>query len=344
MITMILSQNNVSTKLFLSFSIIVCLTITLLYYFQFLPVYKKLANSSLNDKLNIMIRLYQNTLSSAIQTSDDVTLLNSVEDIMKFDGVTTAYILDKTGKVLISNRTSEWGKIYSDYLTKNALQSNYNRIQESEKDNEFLFSAPLSTSTILCVGCSKEKAEKNLGYIKQKYIYTSLIIIVAAILITLAVIYQFITKRYEGLKHNIQSVTLSKGGTLPDLGKDEFGEISALINSLIEAVTTPRGPTCADNNAELIREIIKRTPLEIMVIDSENKIAAISKRFAELISADENSVICKHIMDVIKNSELISFITQSAEDPGKTTNTLISGNRIDSYALPNSAGILLFLK
>jgi len=345
-----INLNSVSTKLFLSFSIIFCLVISFLYYFQFLPVHKKLSDSSLNEKLNIMLNLYKNTLSSALESSDDVTMLNSIENIMRFDGVSSVYILDKNGKVLTHDNTSEWGKTYNDNLTKNALLSNFKRIQNAGKDNDYLFSVPLSTSATLCVGLTKEKTEKNLAYIEQNYLYTSLIIFIITVSIILVIINSQIAKRFNVLDRLIESITLSKKGVIPDIGKDEFGEIATHINILLSSLQISGSLNSGDlfnenkNYIGIISELLKTFATGIMVIDSENRITALNRPFGDFLSIDEKSIIGKHILDVIKTADLTTLITKSSQTPGSPIRSLINGRQIEALSLTNSAGVILSIK
>ena len=348
-----LNLNSVSIRLLLFITILFGCIIAFIYTFQFLPVHKQLADASLAEKLNIITGQYQNSLSSALKASDDVTVLNSIDAIIKFDGVTDAYIVDKTGKVLTHNKTSEWGKVYTDPLTKTAAASVSRRIQNTGKDNEYLFSVPLGSSATLCVGLTKERAEKNLEAIKNEYLFTSLTVYLITVVMIYLILNTLFISKFKSLTRLTDSVALSKGRTIPYISKDEFGEITAKINALLSNQTNSSqinaGTLCPDsrNILLLMNHIIKDLPSGILVIDSENRIAAINKPFQDLLGITDPDLTGRHLLDLVSIPELFELIAKATENSGSTIIGIVKGKQMKVRSIVNEkkeiAGEILFL-
>ena len=339
-----INLSSVSIKLFLFLSILFGCIIAFVYAFQFLPVHKKLTDASLAEKLNIMAGLYQNPLSNALKASDDVTVLNSIDGIMRFDGVTTAYIVDKTGKVISSNKTSEWGKVFTDTLTKNASASASRRIQGAGKENEYLFSVPLSSSAVLCVGITKEKTAKNLEGIKHEYLFTSLTIYLLAALMIFSIINALLISRFRRLARLIDSAALSRGGTIPYDSKDEFGTIASKINALLANSTATANSSGSlgsesQNMGFLLNELLRDYPSGLLVIDADNRIAAINKPFQDFLSLTGTNLTGKHLLDVVKIPELFALVAKVSENAGTSINAEVKGKQIKARSVTNDKGL-----
>ncbi|MCX5781191.1 MAG: hypothetical protein NT145_00565 [Elusimicrobia bacterium] len=341
--------NSLSIKLIVFLSILFACIIAFIYFFQFVPIQKKLYDSQIKEKLDNIVNLYQNSLSKALQNSDDLTILNSIENIMKYDGIYTAYIINKTGKVITHNETSEWNRIYTDPFSKNAVSAASSLIQNTLKSNKFLFSCPISSCTTLCVGFSKEKTEKNIENTRQKFIFISLILFLATILSIFVIVNTLFASPFKKLEHFINSVTLSKGGTIPELGKDDFGRIASQINTLLSSVQSA-SPSHSERYYKqdqkmslLIKDLSNHISSGLMIIDAENRIISVNSQFLVFLSMTGKDIIGKHLLDAVKMPELFSLIAKSAEKPGTAIIESILGKEIKVITV-DDAGVILFLK
>jgi|GEM_PF-2759309 len=341
-------MNGTSFKLIALLAALFGCIIAFIYAFQFLPLEKKLADSSLREELSILVSLYQNPLASALQNADDVSMLKTVDNVMRFDGVSSAYIVDQSGKVITHNKTSEWGKIYADILTKRAIAATSRRIQNTGKPNEFLFSVPLTSSATLCVGLTKEKTEKNIENTRQEYIFTSLIIFLITTIIIFLIVNSLFTANFSRLSRLLKSITLSRGGKLPELKKDEFGKIADEINELLSVSRSLDSTQTDEQNVGIVfvtGEIVKDLSYGLMVIDSQNRIAAANDIFLNFLGMQKINLIGKHVLDAIKMPELLKLLSTISQTPGTALSESINGVRVNGRAVLNDknhiAGIVL---
>ena len=126
-------------NIFMQFVLFACLVVTLLlayiYLFQYLPSQERLLRRNIFDKLKVIAQLSKPALTKAITGKDDISLLSQIENIVKVDDVSTAYILDNNGKVVMHDKTNEWGAVYTDAVSRLAVSKKDNLVQ-STKDGK----------------------------------------------------------------------------------------------------------------------------------------------------------------------------------------------------------------
>ncbi|MHB9156204.1 MAG: hypothetical protein ACYC5N_11055 [Endomicrobiales bacterium] len=292
------------------------------YLYQYLPAERKLHREALYARAKAAFDVSLRPLERALGTSDDLALLSQVENIMKIDDVRAAYILDRGGRVLTHNSTSEWNKTYTDPVSRNAVKAQTLLLQRGGEDKEYVFSAPLGSSATLCLGLSSRKIDEAVSLASRTALYSALIVMVLAAALFLFFLYYGIGGRFRKMKDLLQSHALG-GGTLPDGGADELGELSRLINEVLikseaeRTAATSRAGEAGRKLSRVLAELTKSVDGGAVVLDSENRILCANIKAKDFLFPHEQEPAGKHVLEVVRYPELISLLQKAALNPGK---------------------------
>jgi|GEM_PF-3996796 len=132
--------------IFISTPLKVSLAGIVVYVLSFAAIYgyfsnkiKTLTNSLvLENSLNILINVFPDCVKSIIK-KNDLELIALMQKIKKYHSIAYAVVLDNNGKVLGHNDISQWGKIYNNSLTINALKAGHIIIQDYKFANEEVY-------------------------------------------------------------------------------------------------------------------------------------------------------------------------------------------------------------
>ena len=97
----------------------------------------------------------------------------------------------------------------------------------------------------------------------------------------------------------------------------------------------------------LLNDFLKDYPSGILIIDSDNRIAAVNKPFQDFLSVTESDLNGKHLLDVVKLPELFALVAKAAENAGSSITGKIKGKEIRIRSIVNDkkeiAGEILLL-
>ncbi len=151
-------------------------------------------------------------------------------------------ILDEDGRVISHNDITEYGKVYSDPLTKAALAADKTIIQRfsNGRHNALDFGVPLSIGKkrwgTLKFGISLEKAEHEILATVAKIITLTVILLVAGFVIILLLSRRFISP----ITQLASTMEKARGNDLDvrvDIkGRDELAVLGERFNSMIERI------------------------------------------------------------------------------------------------------------
>lgn len=317
-------KTNITLK-FVSFTVAVISALLVFFYvFQLVRLEKKLLRNNLFDKAKTISYLYSKTLAKAIETRDDLTLISHIENIMKIDDIKTAYVLDNSGKVILHDKTSQWGKIFTDDVSKNAVKNKRILYQKSFEQKMYLFSSPLTSSSTLCIGLSDEKMNEILLLHYKDILYTSLIVLFSCVLLFAGFVYFRISVKLRKIERFLHSISLSGEGRIPVKENDDFWELSELINEVIGKVEA-KNIVFSDKVDELdskalglLQELCGQFAGGIMILDSDYRIISANDKAQEMFQFDGKEISGRHILDVVKIPEFIELLKESSNNPGKT--------------------------
>lgn len=290
------------------------------YIFQFLPTQQKLLTKNLFDRAKTINNLSGPFIVKSLETKDDLMLLSQVESIMKLDDINTVYILDNTGKVVTHDRTSEWGKIYNDEISKKVIDAKKILIQKSSELKGYLYSAPISSSATLCIGLSMQKTNDTLALVKKNTFYSAITIFILCISVVAFFVFSQIVSQFIKLENILRSVKLGSGEKIEVKRKDEFGKIALLINDIIsklEAENLTAHKKASETQKKLtrfIQELSKYFGNGLIVTNSENKIVFVNQKAKDNLHVTDKEPAGKHILDVINDSAFIDILKKSSSN------------------------------
>ena len=281
--------------------------------FYFLPAQQQLLKRNLMEKAKAISTLYGTSLERSIETNDDISLLIQIDRMMKLEDVSTVFVVDNNGKVLLHDKSGEWGKTYSSEIIKRAIDAKKQRWEPSLQVNGYLYSAPLTSSSTLFVGLS---TQKNDGLYRAAQLTTIILSGVALVFITLVLVLftnKELRKPLLKLKTTLTSIALANGGTMEKEGPAEFMEIIGLINGI--TAKPQEGTLQKAINATLLQTILNEFGGGIVVIDGDNRISCMNAKASATLSIPANT-IGAHILDAFKASIILEGIQAAQKEPG----------------------------
>jgi PAS domain-containing protein len=320
----------------------IAVLLAVLYCFQYIPAQKKLLRSALFEKVRTVFSLSGGTLTKALQTRDDIMMLSAVESIMKIEDISTVYVLDNNCKVITHDKTAEWGKMYSDGQSKNAVASQ--KMLRQVEPYGFLFSEPLTSSATLCVGLSSQKLDESVASLNKEAFFTGLIIFIAASAGFLLLIQNILFLKLKKLSESLRSLALGGSGRLPQDGQDdEFGRLTKLINEALDnnvsAAESGNEPRKDKSLVQVIRALTDMHPAAVMVIGSDNKIISLNGKASALLGVVLEEACGKHILDSVKLPEILSLIKNVSEKPSDPVEASVQGMK--AKAVSTVEGVII---
>jgi len=327
----------------LVFSVAVVAAILLFMFISFyLHCSERLLTGALSDRARTVFGLCGDSLANALQAHDDIALLIQVERMMKLEDVSSVYILDSSGKVLIHDKTGEWGKTYIDDVSLKAAAAK--KLISQRTRAGFLFSGPLTSSATLCMVFSSQKIDESVSSMNKKALVTGSIITIAAVLAFSWFIYFLVYPRFKTLRGGLASLALGGTGRLPESGEaGEFSELRALVNSVLEKncpAAVDALPGTAWCNRQLIDAILETHSGGLLVIDENNKVLSLNGKAAEIIGAKKEDAAGKHVLDVVKLPALLELIKKASVTPGLVSEGNAAGGTVRVLAVAGTGEVI----
>lgn len=304
------------------FAIITALILCGIFGFYVLPMKKEALKDNIFEKVNAISNLSEPVITKAVKTQDDVALLSQIEKIMRLSDISTVYVLDGTGKVVTHDKTGEWGKVYTDELTKNILSVKKPSLIKSTEARGWLYVTPLVSSATLCIGVSSDKIDTKYDLAKKHAFITALTIFVLSMFgMTLFLIIK-VKLPFRILEQMLKAL---KDGTIDRVepsGLSEFTNIINLINETAGKLTNMEINASSnqimdkENYGLLIQEIAKTVNKGLIITNPENKVLFINDKIKTLLAIDTRDFTGRHILDVLDKPAYIDIIKKSTEQPG----------------------------
>ena len=329
-------------KLF-AFSVLIVFTITLYFYaFQYLPSQEKLIRSGLLDRAKTVFGLSGNTLTKGIQTHDDIMMLTTIESIMKIEDINTAYVLDNDRKVMLHDKTSEWGTVYNDETATKAVGAG--KTIRQRVSGGYIFSTPLTSSATLCVGISTQKLEESIASLNKDSFYSALIVLITGSICFFVLVYYMAFPLLKSLRAGLGSLELGGSGRLPDsAANDEFGELQRLINSVLDKSVHSGLPADTSKKTGIYDALTNIYGGGVIIFDGENKVLSLNTEAEKFIASTGAEVKGKHILDIPGLASLLVLIKKASEKPGEIIEMQLSGRNTKALASRDNTGIIVLL-
>lgn len=331
---------NIKILLCVTFLFIVLFSITGFLYFK---KYKKMLINHLQNEANLIIKITDMNMVRDINNYHDIEMLSLFEKIEALENVLNVIVFTSNGTVLVSSNVYDIGIQYNDNITNWVISVQNISFMETVEDGKkvIVFASPLVDKDLGIIAyikfsVSKDKYFANLKK-EYKYFYMS-IFIFGFIFIIIFLLYFYKTISHpiklinDGLKFNNDNKNFNI------LKCDVFGEDD--IKVLYENI----------NNLISNFNIIDREKEESkkLVLDEEEKryetfLTNIFKDSDILISDKNNTIIFSriltdnifekdsgsmHILDAVKDTDMISSLTEIYSNKENVFNTEFIKNDI----------------
>jgi hypothetical protein len=283
---------------------------------------KEALKDNIFEKVNAISNLSEPIMAKAVKGQDDVVLLSQIEKIMRLSDVSTVYILDGTGKVITHDKTGEWGKVYTDELTKNILSIKKPELIRSTDARGWLYVTPLVSSTTLCIGVSSDKIDTKYDLAKKNAVITAVTIFVVSMFVMALFLIIKVKLPFRILEQMLKAL---RDGTIEKIepaGLSEFTDIIALINetagklSNLEINASSNLIMDKENYSLLVKEVASIVNKGLIITNPENKVIFINDKIKTLLGIGTRDFTGRHILDVLDKSVYIDIIKKSTEQPG----------------------------
>ena len=265
------------------------------------------------EKTRAVININIVPISNAFKNSDDIVLLSYIENIARFENISSCFILDKNNKVIIHNNTSEWNTTKKGSTYDRAVNYDGELIQFTPSDGFMLFSTPVVKNYTLCCLFSLEKAREDAGYWRIKY-FT----IAAAILFLITVIFYMFAKLLIVLPFNRMKKSLEQS-TAYEIKKGAYNEITDIFATEREKYDKVINALSADK--ESLTKIIEHLYMPdskfqaLIILNSSNNIVFAYDKTGSFLKRDFEKG--KHIVESSLNHDIIELVYKSVEQYGK---------------------------
>jgi methyl-accepting chemotaxis protein len=319
------AKQKVFVKFIIFTGIVMFLLMLVFYGLQLLPAEKKLLTDKIYDRGATIAGLSAPIIIKSMDTKDDIILLSQIENIMKLDDIVTVYILDPQGTVIAHNKTGEWGKAYTDSISKRGIKSLKDNFFESAEIKGYLYTHPLVSETktsTLFIGISKQKISDAFSSMMLTAVSMAVPTFFVITILMGFFVSREVTNPLNKFEKLLNSILLGKGNEKIYSCKqgDEIGRIACCLNGLIDKF----GVEIADReynvmkakerSSTFINEIAKHFESGLIMTDSEDRVIFLNKKGANAISATEKEVIGKHILEFTTNADLIDLTRKSHDN------------------------------
>ncbi|MFH1714862.1 MAG: hypothetical protein ABH857_01535 [Elusimicrobiota bacterium] len=344
---------SISLRMFI-LSLTICAILFTAAGFYYLIARTRQLNENMVQKIDTIIKLYKPLIVQNLIANNDLELVSLIERLETAEDITYSYIINGDRMVLAHSDVYEIGKIYNDDISNwTALSKGIiHKTDIFENESYFSFAYPLIDETqgnlgFLYIRVSRRPIIQAIELEKQNIaifasVFSLVFIIILLIFIHIGITHPLRLIR-EGLVLMKNNLTEFK---FKITTQNEIGDIYRAINELVGYLgTSAHDIKSAQNELLTLEENRLENTLStlynkavILIADEENKII-----FANNEIEGAGSPLNSHIMDYIKNSDIIHIITEAHNNKGAlvTGNVTLNATKhlVKAFVLPASKGL-----
>jgi len=293
----------------------------------FLSQQKKLLIDQLIKRQTTVIKTYAPQCEIALKEKDDLLLFSYLKSIMEDENTFCTFISNKEGKVIVHNKTEEWGKIYKDKISERALTAKELLIQSFERQGEkaYNISLPLlSRSYTFSIGFESSNINQIIDERRKNLYMASGIILLLMLSFSLVLTNRLVARPLRQTKSMIEIA--SKGRLDEDIKvtrRDEIGEVQAAFKNLVNQFREiSKYQEIEINTAKkslnlFLQKMGKLIKEGTILVDSDNNIIFLNDTAKEIFHLPKEEFAGKHILEVIKEKELLDLLRDSRTQPNQ---------------------------
>jgi len=298
------------------------------------------------EKAKSAIKVIIPSFNKALENSDDINLLINVESVAKIENITACFILNKDGKVIIHNNTSEWNTERNSKIYNKTTKQRIEFLQQMPDKNLLLFSEPLINNCTLFCTLSVQKAKETAKYWEIKYyalfsFFAALIVIILYFLSKLLVLKPFNKTKKALEQKSTEDIKDGKYDEITDIFVTEREKIAKELEILKETKES------LSKIIEYLQETSYKDSLALIILNSLNEVVYVYD------NTRENDILKKdfkkggHILEVSGNSNLVNIVTKANKNPGKEIDEIFENHKISAASIDaggKAAGTIIKIK
>lgn len=279
------------------------------------------------QKNSLMVSTYASFMSDAKQMNDDLVIVDYIERMKRSPMVRYIMVLDDRSRVVFHSDMRKIGKTYQDAESLRAVTSEEPVTQEVYLDGESLmdFAAPITVdhkkAATLRAGFSRSSIDAGIEDIKEN------LSVVAVGGLIIVIVGSFIINSGIGvdINHLKNAAREVSRGELPETinvsGSGEIGYLARVLERMFEKfkrdlsdIETQK-KELRKNYDFFIQNLAAFIDEGIIIMDSDNKIIFANEASGKTAGFSVLGCMGKHMLELIKNAELIEFLNHCSQNP-----------------------------
>jgi len=323
---------KISLSIKFTFFIIIFLFIILAVFTNFLlSQQKEMLIDQLIKRETTLIKTYAPQCEIALKEKDDLLLFSYLKSILEDENTFSAFILNKDGKVIVHNKTEEWGQIRKGKISERALKAKNLLVQSFKSNGEkaYNISLPLlSDSYTFFIAFNISNIDQMIDQRRKNLYMASGIILFLTLSFSLILINRLVAKPLKQTKSMIEIA--SKGRLDEEIKvtrRDEIGEVQAAFKNLVSQFREINKYHEIEINATkkslnlFLENIGKLVKQGTILVDSNNNIIFLDDLAKEILRLPKGKFTGRHILEVIKEKELLDLLKDSRTQPNQILKT-----------------------
>lgn len=303
----------------------------------YVPLCQRTAREELRARIGTVEIMSVRPLARALAIRDDLALVAQIETITRIDDIETAYILDSSGTVIVHSLTAEWGRSFTDHLSRSGMGRQ--RVQRSPSG--FLFSVPLNADATLFITVSDKALQARDSASVRAALLIGLIMFIMVAAAGAAVLTMAVFKPFSAVSEALNDPL----GYHPPAGlRGEWASLSEKISALAcqrtvaSSVPPPEGKRTDD---ELLSAMVDHDTRGVLAIDAQNRVIAVNDEFRSAFEGISGCVPGSHILDMHVPAALLDLVQSAAATTGKEVSAVIGALNVHALKIQN-AGLIVW--
>ncbi|MCD6413641.1 MAG: HAMP domain-containing protein [Elusimicrobia bacterium] len=279
------------------------------------------------DKNAMLTRTYAAFMSDAKQMGDDLVIIDYIERLKRIPTIRYVLVLDQRSKVLFHSDMREVGKTYQDAVSLKTVASEEEERQKVKYEGETVldFSAPITVShkkvATLRIGFSTSNIDAATEDMKENITA----IAIAGIVVVIVGSFVMNSGIGYGISQLKQTAKEISRGELPEKievkGSGEIGYLARVLERMFARIRQnfnqieEQKKETKRNYDFFIQNICEYFKNGVIAMDDNNRIIYANEIAARIVGFPVMSCLGKHMLEIIKNAELIEFINFASQKP-----------------------------
>ncbi|OEG70766.1 hypothetical protein ATZ36_17490 [Candidatus Endomicrobiellum trichonymphae] len=297
------------------------------------------------EKAKSALKVIVPSFNKALENSDDINLLINIESVAKIENITTCFILDKNGKVIIHSNISKWNTERTSRTYNRTIEQKTQSLQQTPNKDFLLFSEPLiGDCTLFCIFSVKKAKEISRNW-KIKY-YTAAS---SAALLVVIILY-FLSKLFIVLPFNKIKKSLENNKSDENIKENKYDGITNIFMAEKEKITKKIEILKEDRESlskiiEYSQETSIKDSSAFIILNSLNRVVYAYDNTGTILKKDFKKG--GHILEISENQDLVKTISKANENPGKKINESFESYMISAVSISadgKTAGTIIKIK